>query len=109
MRNKNLRSAKRAKNDEFYTQLRDIENELKHYKSHFRNKVVYCNCNDPRVSDFFHYFSYNFEELGLKKISLLAMKPEIQTFLVYMKNLRGLHILNTREIKMIIEDLMMKK
>jgi len=67
-KNKNLQSAKRAKKDEFYTQLVDIERELKHYKEHFKNKVVYCNCDDPRVSNFFHYFSYNFEQLGLKKL-----------------------------------------
>ena len=66
--NKNLREAKRQKNDDFYTQLPDIENELRHYASHFRGKVVYCNCDDPRVSNFFHYFSYNFERLGLKKL-----------------------------------------
>lgn len=66
--NKNLHQAKNAKKDEFYTQLADIENELKHYKAHFRNKVVYCNCDDPRMSNFFHYFSYNFEDLGLKKL-----------------------------------------
>ena len=66
--NENLHKAKREKNDEFYTQLSDIENELRHYLEHFQNKVVYCNCDDPRVSDFFHYFSYNFERLGLKKL-----------------------------------------
>ena len=66
--NKNLREAKRQKNDEFYTQLSDIENELRHYASHFQGKVVYCNCDDPRVSNFFHYFSYNFDHLGLKKL-----------------------------------------
>ena len=66
--NENLRTAKRQKNDEFYTQLPDIENELRHYSRHFRGKVVYCNCDDPRVSNFFHYFSYNFDHLGLKKL-----------------------------------------
>ena len=66
--NENLRKAKRQKNDEFYTQLSDIENELRHYTEHFPGKVVYCNCDDPRVSNFFHYFSYNFERLGLKKL-----------------------------------------
>ena len=66
--NENLRKAKRQKNDEFYTQLSDIENELRHYTGHFSGKVVYCNCDDPRVSNFFHYFSYNFERLGLKKL-----------------------------------------
>lgn len=66
--NKNLHQAKNAKKDEFYTQLPDIENELKHYRHHFKDKVFYCNCDDPRVSNFFHYFSYNFEDLGLKKL-----------------------------------------
>ena len=66
--NENLQRARREKNDEFYTQLSDIENELRHYTRHFSGKVVYCNCDDPRVSNFFHYFSYNFEHLGLKKL-----------------------------------------
>ena len=66
--NRNLREAKRQKNDDFYTQLLDIENELKHYKSHFRGKVVYCNCDDPKISNFYKYFSLNFEVLGLKKL-----------------------------------------
>ena len=66
--NRSLHSAKKAKKDEFYTQLSDIENELKHYRSHFKDKLVYCNCDDPRVSNFFHYFSFNFEDLGLKKL-----------------------------------------
>ncbi|MGI4826806.1 MAG: adenine-specific methyltransferase EcoRI family protein [Janthinobacterium lividum] len=52
--NTSLSRARDAKQDEFYTQLTDIERELKHYKKHFRNKVVYCNCDDPRVSNFFH-------------------------------------------------------
>jgi Adenine-specific methyltransferase EcoRI len=54
--------------DEFYTQLADIERELRYYKAHFEGKVVYCNCDDPRVSNFFVYFSLNFEKLGLKKL-----------------------------------------
>ena len=66
--NNNLHKAKNAKKDEFYTQLADIENELRHYRHHFKNKVVYCNCDDPRISNFFHFFSYNFEDLGLKKL-----------------------------------------
>ena len=56
--NKNLHKASQAKKDEFYTQLADIERELGHYKEHFKNKVVFCNCDDPRVSNFFHYFSF---------------------------------------------------
>ena len=66
--NKSLREARRQKSDEFYTQISDIENELRHYTGHFRGKIVYCNCDDPRISNFFHYFSYNFERLGLKKL-----------------------------------------
>ena len=66
--NKLLQKAKKSKSDEFYTQLCDIENELRHYKSHFKDKVVFCNCDDPRVSNFFKYFSANFDELGIKKI-----------------------------------------
>src|SRR3954451_3499052 len=66
--NRRLGDAKNAKKDEFYTQLSDIEKELTHYKKHFKGKVVYCNCDDPRVSNFFHYFSYKFEELGLRKL-----------------------------------------
>ncbi len=66
--NSNLGNAKKEKNDEFYTQLSDIENELKHYKKHFKDKVVYCNCDDPEWSNFWIYFSRNFEHLGLKKL-----------------------------------------
>lgn len=75
-RNKNLRRAKSAKNDEFYTQLHDIENELRYYKHHFRGKTVYCNADDPRASKFFHYFSYNFEHLGLKKLITTCYKNQ---------------------------------
>lgn len=66
--NKNLRKASVEKKDEFYTQLADIENELKHYKDQFRGKVVFCNCDDPKESNFVKYFSMKFEELGLKKL-----------------------------------------
>ena len=63
-----LINAGRAKKDEFYTQLTDIEKELKHYKNHFKNKVVYCNADDPFESNFFKYFAANFNFLGLKKL-----------------------------------------
>jgi hypothetical protein len=66
--NKVLQKAKKSKSDEFYTQLSDIESELKHYQNHFRDKVVFCNCDDARVSNFFKYFSLNFQKLGLKKL-----------------------------------------
>lgn len=68
MKNKNLNIAKKAKNDEFYTQLTDIENELIHYKNHFKDKIVYCNCDDYSKSNFFKYFYDNFHQLGLKKL-----------------------------------------
>ena len=71
-----LHDAKRNKFDEFYTQLVDIENELRHYKEHFRGKTVYCNCDDPRISNFFHYFSYNFQHLGLKKLITTCYKNQ---------------------------------
>lgn len=66
--NSSLSRAKINKEDEFYTQLEDVEQELKHYRKHFKGKIVYLNCDDPRVSAFFHFFSYNFERLGLKKL-----------------------------------------
>lgn len=74
--NTGLQQAKKAKNDEFYTILADIEREVKHYKKHFKDKVVLCNCDDPRVSNFFHYFSYNFEQLGLKKLIATCYKNQ---------------------------------
>lgn len=66
--NSNLNKANKVKNDEFYTQLSDIENELKHYRNHFKDKVVFCNCDDPYESNFFKYFAMNFNFLGLKKL-----------------------------------------
>ncbi len=74
--NKNLHKASKAKNDEFYTQLSDISNEMKNYKNHFKNKTVFCNCDDPRISNFFHYFSYNFEKLWLKKLITTCYKNQ---------------------------------
>ena len=68
MANKNLSDAMRNKKDEFYTQLADIENELRHYRAHFRDKVVLCNCDDPYESNFFKYFALNFNSLGLRKL-----------------------------------------
>lgn len=70
MANKNasLGAAKASKQDEFYTQLSDIEKELVHYREHFRDKVVFCNCDDPYESNFFKYFALNFNALGLKKL-----------------------------------------
>ena len=75
-KNDNLHKAKRAKADEFYTQLSDIENECKHYWEHFKGKTILCNCDDPRVSNFFRYFSLNFEHLGLKKLIATCYKNQ---------------------------------
>lgn len=68
MENTNLHKAKAAKNDEFYTQLTDVAKELMHYKKHFKDKIVFCNCDDPTWSAFWKYFHLNFAELGLKKL-----------------------------------------
>lgn len=64
--NNPLQKANSAVRDEFYIQRANIENELRHYGDHFRGKIVYCNCDDPKVSNFFDYFSSNFRYLGLK-------------------------------------------
>lgn len=68
MANRNLNAAKRAKKDEFYTQLPDIERELRHYWPHFRGKTVLCNCDDPYESNFFKYFALRFNQLGLRRL-----------------------------------------
>lgn len=74
--NRGLHRAKRGKKDEFYTQIVDIERELRHYRSHFRDKVVYCNCDDPYISAFFEYFTKNFEFFGLKKLITTCYKSQ---------------------------------
>ena len=107
--NKNLHSAKSNKKDEFYTQLADIENELKHYRHHFKGKTVFCNCDDPRVSNFFHYFSHRFESLGLNKLITTCYKnqdmdlfstheSEKAVMLVYEGDKNGDRIPNAEEI-----------
>ena len=68
MANKDLNAAKKARKDEFYTQLEDIERELQHYMPHFAGKTVLCNCDDPYESNFFKYFALRFNQLGLKKL-----------------------------------------
>ena len=81
-RNKNLYKAKKQKNDEFYTQLSDIEKELVNYKEHFYGKTVFCNCDDPEHSNFFKYFIENFNALGLKQLIVLGYKafPVMELF-----------------------------
>jgi hypothetical protein len=71
-----LRKAKSNKNDEFYTQLSDIERELQHYKNLFKDKVIFCNCDDARISNFFNYFTLNFTELGIKKLITACYKKQ---------------------------------
>ena len=67
-KNENLHKAKNAKNDEFYTQLTDVSKELMHYKQHFKDKIIFCNCDNPTWSAFWKYFHLNFSALGLKKL-----------------------------------------
>lgn len=78
--NSNLRKANKAKNDEFYTQLSDIEKELWHYREHFRGKTVFCNCDDPEESNFFKYFALNFEHIWLKKLVATHYEAEKQSY-----------------------------
>ena len=106
--NDNLKKAKAGKKDEFYTQLSDIEKELRHYKDHFKGKVVFCNCDDPRVSNFFHYFSYNFENLGLKKLIATCIKIRKEIYLAQII-LKVQFIWNILEIKMVTEFQIQKK
>ena len=99
MANTNLRNAKKAKNDEFYTQLTDIEKEIRHYKTFFKDKVVYCNCDDARESNFFKYFTLNFEHLGLKKLITTGYKENGKgVVLIYEGDKNGNHIVDNEEI-----------
>ena len=91
-KNENLHKAKDAKKDEFYTQLSDIEKEVRHYKEHFRGKVVYCNCDDPRISNFFHYFSHYFETLGLKKLITTCYKNQERDFFSQHNSERAIYL-----------------
>lgn len=98
-KNTNLHKAKKEKNDEFFTQLSDIEKELRHYKDHFAGKTVYCNCDDARESNFFKYFSMNFEYLGLKKLICTGYKKDGHgIMLVYEGDKNGNHIVDDEEI-----------
>ena len=79
--NSNLHDSSRNKQDEFYTNLQLIEDELKHYRAHFKGKRVLCNCDDPYESNFFKYFAMNFNALGLKSLTAIcyAASPFAQT------------------------------
>ena len=91
--NKNLNKAGKARFDEFYTRLNDIENELKHYHKHFKNKTVLCNCDDPWVSNFFLYFSHNFEKLGLKKLITTCYKNNDWQLFSENKSEKGVYLI----------------
>lgn len=100
MANTSLSNAKKAKNDEFYTQLSDIENELKHYKSHFAGKVVYCNCDDARKSNFFRFFQKKFNDYGLKKLVTTSYNEDGHgSVLVYEGDTNGNGKLDDNEVK----------
>lgn len=98
-KNSNLRSANANKNDEFYTMLTDIEKEMRYYKDFFKDKVVYCNCDDARESNFFKYFSLNFEFLGLKKLISTGYKADGKgVVLVYEGDKNGNRRVDNEEI-----------
>ena len=98
-KNNNLHTAKTAKNDEFYTMLTDIEKEMRYYKDFFKGKVVYCNCDDARESNFFKYFSLNFEFLGLKKLISTGYKADGKgVVLVYEGDKNGNRRVDNEEI-----------
>lgn len=99
MAHSDLKNAKKAKNDEFYTQLVDIEKELKHYKEHLKDKVVFCNCDDPYESNFFKYFALNFNFLGLKKLICTSYdtSPVAYTQLALFDDLEKTYLNNNRK------------
>lgn len=91
-KNANLHNAKNAKNDEFYTQLSDIEKELVYYKDHFKDKIVFCNCDDPEYSNFWKYFSLNFDHLHLKKLIATHYETDKQSYKLEMyRDEAGVH------------------
>lgn len=97
--NKNLHKANKAKNDEFYTQLSDIHNELNYYEKHLKNKTIFCNCDDPLISNFFQYFSYDFERLKLKKlITTCYSNTGEATYLEYTGDKNGNKVPDIEEI-----------
>jgi len=87
--NQLLQKAKKLKSDEFYTQLCDIERELQYYPDCFRDKVVYCNCDDPKQSNFFRYFKDNFQALGLRKLIASCYKEQVHDLFTEKENERA--------------------
>lgn len=102
IKNKNLHKAKKEKNDEFYTQLADIERECYKYKDLFKDKIIYCNCDDARESNFFKYFSMNFEFFGLKKLITTGYKANGHgVAFIYEGDKNGNKIVDDEEIQVI--------
>lgn len=100
VKNSNLSKAKKEKNDEFYTKLTDIENELYHYWPHFKGKTIYCNCDDAKASKFFFYFSRQFEHLGLKKLITTSYNENGHgSVLIYEGDKNGNRIVEDSEIE----------
>ncbi len=95
--NNNLHNAKEAKQDEFYTTLEAVSDELRHYRKHFKDAVVLCNCDDPFESNFFKYFALNFNRLGLKKLLAICYKgsPVVATQLSWIPGFEASKELNT--------------
>ena len=100
MKNKNLTNAKKAKNDEFYTKLSDIENELKYYKDQFKDKVVYCNCDNPTKSEFCTFFRLKFCDWGLKKLIVTCITEDNSNGLAYIwdRDINGNGIMDEDEV-----------
>ena len=90
-----LQKAKKSKSDEFYTLLADIESELQHYKRHFQDKIVYCNCDDPQISNFYRYFAENFHALGLKKLIVSCYRNNQNDLFNTSYNLKGFYYIYT--------------
>lgn len=99
-KNKNLTSAKKAKNDEFYTRISDIENELKYYKDQFYDKVVYCNCDNPKKSEFCTFFRLKFVDWGLKKLIVTCITEDNSNGLAYIwdRDISGNGIMDEEEV-----------
>lgn len=100
MKNKNLTNAKKAKNDEFYTKLSDIENELKYYKDQFKDKVVYCNCDNPTKSEFCTFFRLKFCDWELKKLIVTCITEDNSNGLAYIwdRDINGNGIMDEDEV-----------
>ena len=101
--NKNLHKAKDAKKDEFYTQMGDIEKEMLHYRPHFKGKTIFCNCDDPMESNFFKFFSLNFEFFGLKKLitACYGHNGEKGKYLIYEGDKNGNLVPDMDEIEVV--------